>query len=160
MNQGIRNETRGSTLMNATVRLGAVIALAGCLFAGQPALAVDPGDSAPPFDLRLMDGSGRVRSDDLFAAHTYTFLVFWRSSCSHCVEALLACERFYGHYGGEDVTAVGINADEGSLLPARGVIESSGITFPQAHDDGGAVSASYGVVGEIFTVFLVGGTAR
>jgi peroxiredoxin len=143
--------------MNAMVRLGAVIALAGCLFPGSRALAVDPGGLAPPFDLRLMDGSGSVCSDELFPAHDYTFVVFWRSSCPHCVDALLACERFYRRYGGEDITVLGINADEGSLLSARGAIEASGITFPQAHDDGGAVSASYGVVDEIFTVFLVGG---
>ena len=143
--------------MNGMVRLGALIAFAGCLSPGSRALAIDAGEAAPPFELRLMDGAGSVRSDEFFPAHDYTFIVFWRSSCPHCVEALLACERFYREYGGEDIAVLGINADEHSLLAAQGVIQSNGITFPQAEDAGGAVSGSYGVPYETFTVCLVGG---
>jgi peroxiredoxin len=146
--------------MNATVRLGAVIALAACIFPGSRALAIDAGETAPPFELRLMDGAGRVRSGELFPEYDYTFLVFWRSSCPHCVEALLACERFYREFGSEETSVLGINADERSLLAAQGVIESNGITFPQAHDAGGAVSASYGIPNETFTVCLVGGNGN
>lgn len=143
--------------MNAIARLGAVIVIAACLLSGSRAQAIDPGQPAPSFELPLMDGSGSVRSDELFPAHDYTFIVFWWSSCPHCVEALLACERFHRQYGGEDVAILGINADESSLLSAQGVIEANGIAFPQAHDEGGMVSAAYGVSEETFTVYLVSG---
>ncbi|MFA4947794.1 MAG: TlpA disulfide reductase family protein [Candidatus Krumholzibacteriia bacterium] len=142
--------------MNARLRLGAAIALAASVFAGSPALAVDPGQTAPPFELPLMDGAGSALSDELFSKHEYTFIVFWRSSCPHCVEALLGCERFYRTYGGEDIAVLGINAEDRDRLAARGVIESNGITFPQAQDAGGMVSASYGIPFETFTLCLVG----
>ena len=143
--------------MSAIARLGAMVVLAACLVAGSRARAIDPGAPAPPFELTLLDGSGSVRSRELIPAHDRTFIVFWWSSCPHCVEALVACERFHRQYGGEGVAVLGINADEGSLLAARGVIEANGIEFPNVHDDGGMVSACYGVPAETFTIFLVGG---
>jgi peroxiredoxin len=142
--------------MNARLLPGAAIAIAASMFAGSPAFAVDPGQPAPRFDLPLIDGAGSALSDELFSKHEYTFLVFWRSSCSHCAEALLGCERFHRIYGGEDIAVLGINADDRDRLAARGVIESNGITFPQAQDAGGTVSASYGIPFETFTLCLVG----
>jgi peroxiredoxin len=147
---------REATFMNARLRLSAAIALAAGMFAGSPAFAVDPGQAAPAFDLPLMDGAGSALSDELFSKHEYTFIVFWRSSCLRCVESLLGCERFYRTYGGEDVAVLGINTDDRDRLAARGVIESNGITFPQAQDAGGMAAASYGIPFETFTLCLVG----
>ena len=148
--------SREATFMKLRLCLGAAIALAASMFAGSPALAVEPGQTAPPFDLPLMDGAGSARADELFSKHEYTFIVFWRSSCLHCVEALLGCERFYRTYGGEDIAVLGINADDRDRLAARGVIESNGITFAQAQDAGGMVSASYHIPFETCSLCLVG----
>ena len=148
--------------MSPRLCLGAAIAVAACFCAAPSALAVEPGRTAPPFELRLMDGGDAARSDDLFSRHEYSFLVFWRSSCQRCVESLLGCERFYRVYGGEDIAVLGINTDDRDRLAARGTIESNGITFPQALDAGGAVSASYRIPFETFTLYLVDreGTVR
>ncbi len=151
---GERN--REATFMNARLRLSAAVALAAGMLAASPAFAIDPGRTAPSFDLPLMDGSGRAGSDELFSKHEYTFLVFWRSSCPHCVESLLGCERFYRIYGGEDVAVLGINTDDRDRLAARGVLESNIITFPQALDAGGMAAASYGIPFETFALYLVG----
>lgn len=145
-----------ATFMKVRLRLGAAVALAASICAGSPAIAVEPGQTAPPFELRLMDGGTVARSAEIFSKHEYAFLVFWRSRCSRCVEALLGCERFYRIYGGEDITVLGINADDRDRLAARGVIESNGITFPQALDAGGMVTAGYGIPFETFALCLVG----
>jgi peroxiredoxin len=142
--------------MKARLLQGAVLALAAGVFGGLPAGAVDPGRQAPAFELPLAGGAGSATTDELFSKHQYTFFVFWRSSCPHCVEALLGCERFYRTYGGEDITVLGINAEDRDRLAARGAIESNGITFPQAYDAGGMVSAGYGIPFETFTLYLVG----
>jgi peroxiredoxin len=147
--------------MSPTIRAGAVIVLAAAtLFPGMCLFAVGRVGVAPPFDMPRLDGAGHLRSNEIFMRHNETFLVFWRASCPHCVQALLGCERFFREYGGEDITVVGINGDERNFLTAQGVIESNGITFPQARDEGGATSKNYGVPYETFAVYLVGRDSR
>jgi peroxiredoxin len=124
---------------------------------GPRALAAQPGEKAPAFELTLLDGGGSVSSSELLSKHREVFLVFWHTGCPRCVEALLGCERFYRTYGGEDIAVLGINADEGDPLAAQGVIESNGITFPQTRDAGAAVSASYRVPRETIAIFLLDG---
>jgi hypothetical protein len=142
--------------MKLRLGLGAALVLAAGMLGGPSAFAIDPGRTAPPFDLPLMDGPGRARSDEIFSKHEYTFVVFWRSGCSRCAESLLGCERFNRIYGGEDLAVLGIDADDRDRLAGRGIIESKGITFPQALDAGGAVTASYRIPFETFTLCLVG----
>jgi peroxiredoxin len=147
--------------MNARIRFLALAMLAhGIAFSLTPALAVDPGDTAPSFELQTIAGDGSIRSGELFSKYDYTFLVFWRSSCPHCTEALLGCEKFSRTYGSGSITLVGIAADEGDLLAAKGLIESNGITFPQARDAGGIVAASFDVPYATFAVYLVGADGR
>lgn len=147
--------------MKTKIRFLALAMLAyGVVFSKTPALAVDPGDTAPSFELQTIAGEGYVRSGELFSKYDYTFLVFWRSSCPHCTEALLGCEKFYRTYGSGSITVVGIAADEGDLLVAKGLIESNGITFPQARDAGGIVAASFDVPYATFAVYLVGADGR
>ncbi|MDD4857029.1 MAG: TlpA disulfide reductase family protein [Candidatus Krumholzibacteria bacterium] len=143
--------------MSPTIRAGAAAVLAAAmLLPGICLFAVDRGGAAPRFEMPRLDGAGYVRSNEIFSRYDETFLVFWRSSCPHCVQALLGCERFYREYGGTDITVIGINGDERDVLAAQGVIESNGITFTQAIDAGGTTSASYGVPHETFAVYLVG----
>jgi peroxiredoxin len=147
--------------MTNRIRLAALLVLAqGLIFLSVPALAVDPGKPAPPFELFSLMNNGSIRSDELFSEHDYTFLVFWRSSCPHCIEALLGCERFYRVYGGENIAVIGINADEADLFETKGIIESNGITFPQARDVGGTVAETYHVPYATFTLYVVGSGAR
>lgn len=134
--------------------------LLALVVSGAAAFPVDPGGEAPAFELPSFDGGAALRSEGIFPEHDLTFLVFWRSSCPHCVESLAACERFHRRYGGESVAVVGIHADEGDRLAARGAAESSGATFRQAHDPGGMTTARYGVPHGTFAVYLVGRDSR
>ena len=125
-----------------------------------PARAASPveaGSAAPSFELPRMDGEGIVDSDDLFSGHTYTFLVFWESGCSHCAEALIRCESFYKAYGGDDIAVVGINSNEEDILVSRGILTGNGITFLQLWDDSGWAADRYEVPFATFTIYLVDG---
>jgi peroxiredoxin len=147
--------------MNSMIRIGAAIAVAAAILSPLTrALAVDPGGIAPPFELPFLDGAGSLRSSELYAKYDETFLVFWQSSCPHCVEGLLGCERFFREYGGANITVIGVNTDERDRLSAQRAIESSRITFPQTRDPGGTVSTNYDVPRETFTVYLVGRGGR
>jgi peroxiredoxin len=116
---------------------------------------VEPGGPAPAFELPLVDAAGSVRSSSLFANHGYAFLVFWASGCPHCIEELRRCEEFYRTYGGEDVAVVGIVASRGDPLSVRGIVEASGVSFPQLRDADAEVAGSYDVPPETFAVYLV-----
>lgn len=121
-----------------------------------PAGAVEPGDSAPRFELPRF-GGGYTASAELFERNELTFLVFWESACSHCVESLEQCEAFYREFGGTDIAVVGVNTDTGDLLRVRRVLETGSITFPQLHDRGAVVAGLYGVPLETFAICLVDG---
>jgi peroxiredoxin len=147
--------------MRMNMRLLSMAALTcGALFSSTGAFAIKSGDTAPSFELQTIAGDRYIRSHDLFSTFRYTFIVFWRSSCPHCVEALLGCDRFFRSYGSEDVTVLGINTGEGDPLGTTGLIESNGITFPQARDAGGLVATSYDIPSGTVTVCLVGVGAR
>ncbi|UCG52311.1 MAG: TlpA family protein disulfide reductase [Candidatus Latescibacterota bacterium] len=113
-----------------------------------------PG-SAPPFDLPLIDGLGYVKSTDLFPAHEFTFLIFWDSNCPRCVESLRQCQAFYEEQLAEEITVVGLHADEGEPFEMQRLIETSGIFFPQVWDIGGSTGRSYSVSLATFTIVLV-----
>jgi hypothetical protein len=136
-----------------------------------PALAVAVGgipyttraeraQTAPAFDLPLINGYGYQSSGDLFRAHKYTFLVFWDSSCPHCVESLLQCEAFYERQTSDDVAIVGIHADQGDQFEVQQLLDANGIVFPQLWDLGGETGQNYGISYATFTLFLVDGGGR
>jgi peroxiredoxin len=147
---------REGAIMHARLLRVAAIWLAAWVFGGSRAGAIEPGRQAPAFELPFMSGVGAAASSGIFAAHEYTFLVFWHSSCPRCVESLSGCERFYRTYGGEDIAVLGINTDERDRLAARGAVEANAITFPQAFDEGAMVSSGYGVPFGAFALVLVG----
>ncbi len=121
------------------------------------ALVPEAGGKAPVFDLPLFDGGGGIDSKTLFASHELTFLVFWSSSCSHCIDALVECEEFDREYGGGDIEVAGINTDDMVAGELSAVLRAKGIGFMQLRDRGGSVASLYGVAPSIFTVFLVDG---
>jgi hypothetical protein len=116
--------------------------------------ASEPGLPAPRFALRALSGR-HVDSQHLFSSRDLTFLVFWSSQCSHCVESLEGCEAFHREYGGESIQVVGVNTDDGDDLRVREVLDLTGVGFVQLADRGGAVAGEYDVPYETFAVYLV-----
>ena len=118
------------------------------------AFAVEPGDTAPGFELPAMEG-GYTEASSLFESHDLTYLVFWESQCRHCVESLERAGRFYGEYGGADITVVGVNTDSGGMFHVRSVIESAGVTFSQLLDPSGGTADRYDVPFGSLALYLV-----
>ena len=118
------------------------------------AFAVEPGDAAPGFELPAMEG-GYTEASSLFESHDLTYLVFWESQCRHCVESLERAGRFYGEYGGADITVVGVNTDSGGMFHVRSVIESAGVTFSQLLDPSGGTADRYDVPFGSLALYLV-----
>jgi peroxiredoxin len=130
-----------------------VAVVMGLIPAGN-AFAVEPGDTAPRFELSRLHG-GFSESSTLFGSSNLTFLLFWESQCRHCVESLERADLFYREYGGGDIAVVGLNTDTGAMLDIRSVIERAGVTFPQLLDQGGAVAALYDVPFAAMALYLV-----
>ena len=140
------------TIMWVRIILGTFLVLAAVCAAA--AGAVEPGLQAPRFELQSIEG-GFIDSQELFASKDLTFLVFWSSQCSHCVESLHGCEAFHGEYGGGSIQVVGMNTDEGGSLRLQEVLEIAGVSFLQLWDGGGAVAGEYEVPYETFALDLV-----
>jgi peroxiredoxin len=109
---------------------------------------------APAFDLPTFDGEN-YNSEQLFQDHTYTYLVFWDSSCPVCVEALNGCQFFYNEHMDENIEVIGIHMDVGRMADAQAIVEENGITLQQLWDIGGEAAQAYDVPVGVFTVFLV-----
>jgi hypothetical protein len=121
---------------------------------------IPAAQQAPSFELPLLNGSGYVRSDELFFAHQQTILVFWDSGCPHCVESLLECEMFHSEQTSGEIALIGIHADQGDISEVFEMIEANGITFPQLWDLGGETGQRYGIALTTFTLFLVDRTGN
>ena len=99
-------------------RKGPATALAFIVLAASALTAfaqIPTGDSAPPFELPSLSSGDYINSNELFSAHAPTFLIFWDSGCSHCVQSLMDCELFFLDQAGQDLAVYGIHADEGDM---------------------------------------------
>jgi peroxiredoxin len=143
-------ESQEGMIMRARILIGAILVSVAVSVAG----AVEPGSKAPLFELQTIEGE-YIDSQQLFTSNDRTFLAFWSSQCSHCVESLHGCEEFHRDYGGGSVQVVGINTDDDMALRLHEVLEMAGVTFIQLSDDGGAVAGEYGIPHETFALYLV-----
>jgi len=116
--------------------------------------AVEPGNTAPRFELSAMEG-GYMESSSLFGSRNLTFLVFWESQCRHCVESLERADLFYREYGGGDIAVIGINTDSDGMLHVRSVIERAGVSFPQLLDPAAVTADLYDVPFASLALYLV-----
>ncbi|MDA8121919.1 MAG: redoxin domain-containing protein [Deltaproteobacteria bacterium] len=110
-----------------------------------PAVAVTlhPGDEAPNFSLKDIDGNkvslGQFRGKTVVIA-------FWSTWCSRCEEELTFLKDSFGKRN--DVVVLLVNQDSEksvSLLRVRTVKEKLGITFPILMDEGLALWDGFGI---------------
>lgn len=110
-----------------------------------PAVAVTlhPGDNAPNFSLKDIDGNkvslGQFRGKTVVIA-------FWSTWCSRCEEELTFLKDSFGKRN--DVVVLLVNQDSEksvSLLRVRTVKEKLGITFPILMDEGLALWDGFGI---------------
>lgn len=110
-----------------------------------PAVAVTlhPGDEAPNFSLKDIDGNkvslGQFRGKTVVIA-------FWSTWCSRCEEELSFLKESFGKRN--DVVVLLVNQDSEksvSLLRIRTVKEKLGITFPILMDEGLSLWEDFGI---------------
>jgi cytochrome c biogenesis protein CcmG, thiol:disulfide interchange protein DsbE len=105
--------------------------------------ALDAGHhpTAPVFDLRRIDGRGRI---DLASLRGKKPLVldFWASWCTPCIRESARLEAALKKYGGR-IAFIGVDTKDFSA-DARSWQRKHGITYPSVHDGGGNVLAKWG----------------
>jgi len=109
------------------------------------------GNVAPGFSLKSADGEEFSLGTALH--HGPVVLSFFKVSCPVCKFTFPFLERLYKHYGGADVSFVGVSQDNTSA--SRDFAHEFGVTFPILIDDVGyPVSNAYGLT-SVPTFFLI-----
>jgi peroxiredoxin len=98
------------------------------------------GQAAPEFSGRLLDGT-EIKLSDLKGK--VVVLNFWASWCGPCREELPLLQKLWERVQDRDVAILGINVLE-TPGEARGMIESTGMTFPSVLDAEGEIAQDYG----------------
>jgi thiol-disulfide isomerase/thioredoxin len=105
--------------------------------------ALDDGEhpTAPAFDLKRLDGRGRI---DLAALRGKKPLVldFWASWCAPCIQESKRLEAARKKYG-DRVAFIGVDTKDFSG-EARAWLRKHGITYPSVHDGSGKVLTEWG----------------
>jgi cytochrome c biogenesis protein CcmG/thiol:disulfide interchange protein DsbE len=105
--------------------------------------ALDDGEqpTAPAFDLKRLDGRGRI---DLAALRGKKPIVldFWASWCVPCIQESKRLEAARKEYGGR-VEFIGVDTKDFSG-EARAWLRKHGITYPSVHDGSGDVLSEWG----------------
>lgn len=126
--------------------LGLFAALAIAVFRAGPR---DVGSPVPAFELELLDGSGRLSTQEL-EGRPYA-LNFWASWCIPCREEAPMLARVIGS-GRGNPAFVGVNILDG-LTEAKAFAREFEIRYPNARDPQG-LFRSFGVTGIPETIFV------
>ncbi len=125
------------------ILVGVFILATILLSAPAGAVTLSPGDKAPGFSLKDLDGN-KV-SLDQYKGKTVV-IAFWSTWCSRCEEELSFLKERFGNRS--DVAVLLINQDserQVSLRRLRAVRERLGIAFPILLDEGLSLWKEFGI---------------
>jgi len=115
-------------------------------YAGSVALiaqrgVVKPGEPAPNFQLRDMNGRNVSLSD---LRGKVVLLNFWATWCGPCRVEMPAMERLYRAYDRKDFEILAVSTDAQGTAVTRPFQQENKLTFPILHDSDFRVGLSYG----------------
>jgi cytochrome c biogenesis protein CcmG/thiol:disulfide interchange protein DsbE len=116
--------------------------LAVALMTNAEAATLEPGATAPAFD--LPGGTGQVRLADLRGQVVY--VDFWASWCAPCKQSFPWMNALQAKYGARGLRIVAINVDS-KTEDARRFLKSVPANFSIAFDPAGSTPRAYGIKG-------------
>lgn len=102
---------------------------------------VKPGEPAPNFQLRDMNGRNVSLSD---LRGKVVLLNFWATWCGPCRVEMPAMERLYREYDRKDFEILAVSTDAQGTAVTRPFQQENKLTFPILHDSDFRVGLSYG----------------
>ncbi|HSA64691.1 MAG TPA: TlpA disulfide reductase family protein [Nitrospira sp.] len=102
---------------------------------------VKPGEPAPNFQLRDMNGRNVSLSD---LRGKVVLLNFWATWCGPCRVEMPAMERLYRAYDRKDFEILAVSTDAQGVAVTRPFQQENKLTFPILHDSDFRVGLSYG----------------
>ena len=120
---------------------------------GEPRAEVGnrPGDRAPGFALKRLNGEGNVRLEEFRG--DVVVMNFFAASCPSCLKDLPVFQEVYEELKGRGVSVVGIGIlDDYQTL--SDLLEDMGLTYPSGYDSDNSVAIAYGLRGMPTTVFV------
>ena len=112
---------------------------------------LNPGQTAPDFKLRSLDG--KEYSLKSLLERGPVIAAFFKISCPVCQYTFPFLERMYQRYGRGDVTFIGISQD--NARASKEFADQFGVTFPVVMDaDGYPASNAYGLTNVPTTFFI------
>ena len=102
---------------------------------------VKPGEPAPNFQLRDMDGRTRSLSE---LRGKVVLINFWATWCGPCRVEMPAMERLYRAYDRKDFEILAVSTDAQGVAVTRPFQQENKLTFPILHDADFRVGLSYG----------------
>ena len=102
---------------------------------------VRPGEPAPNFQLRDMNGRVVALSD---LRGKVVLLNFWATWCGPCRVEMPAMERLYRAYDRKDFEILAVSTDAQGVAVTRPFQQENKLTFPILHDADFRVGLSYG----------------
>jgi len=114
--------------------------------------ALNPGTTAPDFNLPTLDGKQFSLRDALLRGPVLA--AFFKISCPTCQYAFPFLQRIYAAHGNKNITIVGISQNEKKDTAA--FVKEYGVTFPVLLDDTRTypVSNAYGLT-NVPTLFWI-----
>lgn len=123
--------------------------VSGGMIAPVESVGIQPGESAPDFELETLDGEV-IRLSELKGEKV--MLNFWASWCPPCREEMPEMQEFHDKYK-DEINVIAINYNEKDEKVAE-FLEEYGYTFPSPLDRDGAIGKAYGVLTLPTTYFI------
>ncbi|HSC57578.1 MAG TPA: TlpA disulfide reductase family protein [Nitrospira sp.] len=130
----------GTLLLFAVALMPVFTSTVAPLLAAQRGV-VKPGEPAPNFQLRDMNGQTVSLSD---LRGKIVLVNFWATWCGPCRIEMPAMERLYRTYDRKDFEILAVSTDAQGVAVTRPFQQENQLTFPILHDADFRVGLSYG----------------